>query len=76
MKCTPQNTITSAEVLAAFLDNSKGVADEIGNILDVWGLVIVRKHHSIPLLFEQLDRRDQGVVNAHWDPDASGWTPA
>ncbi|EAU71644.1 hypothetical protein BL107_12590 [Synechococcus sp. BL107] len=36
----------------------------------------MRKHYSIPLLFEQLDRRDQGVVSAHLDPDASGWTPA
>ena len=52
MKCTPQNTITSAVGVAGGLGQLQGVADEVGEVLDLGLLVVVREQDGVALLAE------------------------
>jgi hypothetical protein len=47
MKCTPQNAITSASVAAAL--------HEVGDVLDLGHLIVVREDHRVPLGRERAD---------------------
>ena len=49
MKCTPQNAITSASVFAACCESAERVADEVGHVLDLGQLVVVREDHGAAL---------------------------
>ena len=55
MKCTPQNTMTSASRLRGFARQAERVADEIGDVLDLGPLVVVREDDGVALLRERLD---------------------
>ena len=49
MKCTPQNAITSASVARRLLREAERVADEVGHVLDLGQLVVVREDHGAAL---------------------------
>ena len=49
MKCTPQKAITSASVFAACCESAERVADEVGHVLDLGQLVVVREDHGAAL---------------------------
>ena len=49
MKCTPQNAITSASVRRRLLREAERVADEVGHVLDLGQLVVVREDHRAAL---------------------------
>ena len=49
MKCTPQKTMTSASVAAAFRERRQRVADVVGDVLDLGHLVVVRQDDGLAL---------------------------
>ena len=49
MKWTPQNTMTSACGLGRGLRQLERVADEVGEVLDLGLLVVVREDHGVAL---------------------------
>ena len=55
MKWTPQNTITSALVFGRCLRELQRIADEVGEILDLGLLVVVRQDHGVALALERAD---------------------
>ena len=55
MKCTPQKTIMSALGLRRFARQAERVADEIGDVLDLGALVVVRENDRVALARELLD---------------------
>jgi hypothetical protein len=67
MKWTPQKTITSASVLAGLLRERERVTDEVGEILDLRILVVVRQKDRVLLALEapdlgfQVERRVDAV---------------
>lgn len=51
--------------VGGFSGQLKGVTDEIGNVLNLRLLVVVRKDHGIAILTELVDRRYECGVSAH-----------
>ena len=48
MKCTPQKTMTSASRLRRLARQAERVADEIGDVLHLGALVVVREDDRVP----------------------------
>ena len=53
MKCTPQKTIVSASVAAAWRREAERVADVVGDVLDLGHLVVVGEDHRVALRRER-----------------------
>ena len=66
MKCTPANRMTSALVFLACLRELQRIAEEIGDVLDVAVLVVVRENDRVALALEAADLVFE--VDASW-----GW---
>ena len=56
MKWTPQKAITSASTFWAACASCERVADEVGEVLDLGLLVVVREDHRVALALEARDR--------------------
>ena len=52
---------------------TQGVTNEIGDVLNVRFLVVVRQDHGIAVLAKPVDRRNKGGVSAHQDRFGAGW---
>ena len=55
MKWTPQNSITSASVFAAWRERPERVADEVGHVLQLRQLVVVGEDDGVALGGERPD---------------------
>ena len=51
----------------------QGVTNEIGDVLNLRLLVVVRQDHGIAVLAKPVDRRNKGGVSAHQDRFRAGW---
>ncbi len=61
MKWTPQNTIVSCSLSAAFRDRSEGITNEVGDVLDLGQLVVVGEDHGSAGLRKVADLLLQGL---------------
>ena len=52
MKCTPQNAMTLSDERAASCESSRESPDEVGDVLHLGHLVVVRQDHGVALARE------------------------